>query len=181
MYALDYSKEMLNTLHKNAQEQKLNNIHLLNVSWYDSWEKVPHADIVIASRSMEVVDMKEALQKLHDKAKKRVYISYKVGGSFLSDEILHAMQKEVIKKPDYIYVVNVLYQMGIHAKVDFVQSEGRSTIYNSLEEFIQSVSWSIGELSHEEIQRLSHFYTDKIQYEKKGIDYVTWAVISWQK
>ena len=178
---LDYSLGMLEILEKNAKEKSITNINTINKSWYDDWETVPKTDIVIASRSMEVANMKEALVKLNNQAKKRVYLSYKVGGSFLADEILEVMQKEIIKKPDYIYLVNILYSLGIHAKVNFVRSEGRSTVYTSKNEFIKSVSWSIGQLSNEEIQRLGKYYDEVIKYKKESIDYVKWAVISWEK
>jgi len=179
--SLDYSSGMLDILKQNAKNKNIDNIKTINSSWYDSWEEVPKCDIVIASRSMEVLDMKEALTKLDNQALKRVYLSYKVGGSFLSDDILNAMQREVIKKPDYIYVVNILYSMGINASVNFVRSEGRSTVYTSEEDFIKSVSWSIGNISKIEEERLIKYYNEKVKDKKESIDYVKWAVISWDK
>ena len=97
VYSLDYSPKMLKHLQQNAQDLNITNIHTINSSWYDSWDEIPNSDIVIASRSMEVKDMKEALVKLNNKANKRVYLSYKVGGSFLDDDILNALQKDIIK------------------------------------------------------------------------------------
>ncbi|WP_072680484.1 bifunctional 2-polyprenyl-6-hydroxyphenol methylase/3-demethylubiquinol 3-O-methyltransferase UbiG [Arcobacter sp. LA11] len=179
--SLDYSSGMLDILKENANEQNLTNIKTINKSWYDSWEEVPKCDIVIASRSMEVVDMKEALSKLDSQAKKRVYLSYKVGGSFLSNDILNAMKREIIKKPDYIYLINILYSMKINASVNFVRSEGRSTVYTSQEDFIKSVSWSIGDISDIEKERLITYYNEKIKDKEESIDYVKWAVISWEK
>ena len=179
--ALDYSTGMLEILNANAKEKKIDNIHTFNLSWYDNWKSVPKSDIVIASRSMEVSDMQEALEKLNEKANKRVYLSYKVGGSFLSEDILKAMKREVVKKPDYIYVVNILYSMGINARVDFISSEGRSTVYNSLDAFLQSVSWSIGELSDTEKTRLATYYEEHVKDKGDNTDYVKWAVISWNK
>lgn len=181
VYSLDYSKGMLEVLEKNATELNIKNIKTINSSWYDSWENIPNTDLVIASRSMEVKDMKEALSKLNDKANKRIVISYKVGGSFVSDEILDVLKKDIIKKPDYIYVLNILYSMGINASVNFVRSEGRNTIYTSKEKFIQSVSWSIDGLTSDEVDRLSHYYDSLDLEKKKDADYVYWAVISWEK
>lgn len=181
VYSLDYSKGMLEVLEQNAKEQNITNIKTINKSWYDSWIDIPKADLIIASRSMEVKDMKKALTQLNEKANKKVIISYKVGGSFVSDEILAILEKNIIKKPDYIYVLNILYSMGINASVNFVKSEGRSTIYESKEKFIESVSWSIDGLNDEEINRLSIYY-DSLELKEKGKqDYVTWAVISWDK
>ncbi|MGA1940665.1 class I SAM-dependent methyltransferase [Arcobacter sp. YIC-310] len=181
VYCLDYSSKMLEILNQNAKEQNISNIKTINKSWYDSWDDVPNTDLVIASRSMEVKDMKEALKKLNNKANKKVIISYKKGGSFVSDEILDVMQRKIIKKPDYIYVLNILYQMGINASVNFIQSEGRNTIYTSKEKFIQSVSWSIDGLSEDEIKRLENYY-DTLDLEKKQKEeFVQWALISWEK
>mgnify|MGYP005837542903 CR=1 FL=1 len=181
IYCLDYSTKMLELLNENAKKQNINNITTINKSWYDSWDDISNADLVIASRSMEVKNMKEALEKLNNKAHKKVVISYKVGGSFVSDEILDVLQKDIIKKPDYIYVLNILYNMGINASLNFVQSEGRGTIYTSKEKFIESVSWSIGSLRSDEIKKLEIYYDNLDENKKFKEDFVSWAIISWDK
>lgn len=181
VYSLDYSKGMLEFLEKNVLEQNIKNIKTINKSWYDSWTDIPNADLVIASRSMEVKDMKEALSKLNEKANKKVVVSYKVGGSFVSQEILDVIDKKIIKKPDYIYLVNILYSMGINASVNFVRSEGRNTIYSSKEKFIESVSWSLGEITSNEIKKLEDYYDNLDLSKKEEQDYVYWAIISWNK
>ena len=181
VYSLDYSAKMLEILAQNAKEQNILNIKTINKSWYDLWGEVPNADLVIASRSMEVKDMKEALIKLNDKANKKVALSYKVGGSFVSNEILEVLKRNIIKKPDYIYLVNILYSMGIRANVNFVQSEGRGTIYNSKEKFIESVSWSIGDLSAKEINSLENYYDNLDTSKRINEEFVYWAIISWDK
>ncbi len=85
---------MLKILEENAKKSNLNNINIVNKSWYDSWSDIPKTDLVIASRSMEVVDMKEALQKLDKQAKKEsLYFNIKLAVSFLSDEILEVLEK----------------------------------------------------------------------------------------
>jgi FkbM family methyltransferase len=179
--SLDYSPVMLEILQENAKEKKIENINIINKSWYDSWDEVANCDLVIASRSMEVKDMKEALLKLKNKAKKKLAITYKKGGSFVSEEILEVLQREIIRKPDYIYLVNILYSLGINASVNFIQSEGRSTIYTSKEKFIQSVSWSIDGLSKNEISRLEDYYDSIDEKKKEETDFAYWAVISWDK
>jgi len=181
IFCLDFSPVMLEQLTKNAQALNLNNINTICKSWYDSWDEVPITDIVIASRSMEVKDMKFALKKLNKKAKKRVYISYKVGGSFLDEKILKAINKDILRKPDYIYILNILYQMGINANVQFIKSEGQTSIYDDIESFIKSVSWSLGELSQKEIVQLKNYFDALKPEEKEKSKYVQWALISWDK
>src|SRR5574344_1989265 len=79
VYALDYSSYMLDLAKENAKEQNIENLVTIHKSWYDNWEDVPKADIVVASRSMEVKNIKKALKKLNEKANKRVYITTKLG------------------------------------------------------------------------------------------------------
>ena len=70
---------------------------------------------------------------------------------------------------------------GIHAKVDFIPSEGRATQYKSLEAFLESVTWSIGELSEDEKERLTTYYNEKLIDKEDTIEPVFWAMISWNK
>ena len=181
IYALDFSKEMLKSLKNEAKKRDIDNIQTINLSWEDDWNNVPSADIVLASRSMEVSDMKEALAKLNEKAKKRVYLTYKVGGSFISDDILNFIGKQINKKPDFIYTLNILYQMGIMPTLNYIKSEGRKKQYDSEESFIKSIVWSIGELSDTQIELLKEYYHTKLRNEEEGSDFVCWAVIHWDK
>lgn len=68
---------MLELLNENAKKSDITNIKTINKSWYDDWSDVPNADLVIASRSMEVKDMKKALIKLNDKANKKLLFHIK--------------------------------------------------------------------------------------------------------
>ncbi len=180
VYALDYSKEMLNYAEQNAKNKEIDNLVSIHKSWYDSWEDVPNADIVVASRSMEVKDIKKALKKLNEKANKRVYITTKVGGSFIDKEILKQLKRDIIPRPDYIYLVNTLHSMGIYAKVDFIET--KSSKFDTLDEdeFIQSLKWSLGEISKKEEKILREYFNTTYK-NKKEKESLTWAFISWQK
>ncbi len=179
--ALDFSSKMLELLQINAKQMNITNINTINSSWYDSWQAIPKADLVLASRCMEVKDMKQALEKLNDKANIRVLLSYKVGGSFVSENILKAINKKVNKKPDYIYLLNILYNMGIRASLNFVRSEGRNSSYENFNAFKKSIIWSIGDLSSIEEEKLEEYYEKEIKNNNPSTSYVQWALISWDK
>ncbi|RXJ65415.1 SAM-dependent methyltransferase [Halarcobacter ebronensis] len=179
VYALDYSEAMIELLKENMQNQNITNIEPIKCSWFDQWDEVPNADLVVASRSLEVKDMQKALVKLDAKANKKVVVSYKVGGYFIPEEILRVLNREIIQKPDYIYLVNILFQMGINASVSFIKSEGQNKFYSSKEKFIESVSWSLDGISDEERERLEKYF-DSTDLTKKE-DYNLWAVLSWEK
>ncbi len=179
IYALDYSLGMLECVKENCEKKDISNITTIHKSWYDDWDEVPNADIVVASRSMEVKDIKDALTKLNSKANKRVYITTKVGGSFIDSEILNQLEREVFPRPDYIYLVNVLHSMGIRAKVDFILSENSKFESSTDEEFIEKIGWSLGELSDDEKVILKNYFNTTYKH-KKMANSMNWALISWE-
>ncbi len=180
VYALDYSLGMLDCVINNCKEKDLNHVHTIHKSWEDNWDEVPNADIVVASRSMEVKDIKEAVLKLNSKANKRVYLTTKVGGTFIDPEILNQLPREIFPRPDYIYLLNVLHSMGIYAKVDFIKSENTKFESSTAEEFVEKVAWSLGELSNDEKMILKEYFT-KTYKHKQLAEYINWALISWEK
>lgn len=181
VYALDYSEVMLELLNENIQKEGVQNITPIHASWEDDWSSIPNADIVLASRSMEVVDMKDALEKINDKANKRVYLTYKVGGSFVDKKILKALDKQIFDKPDYIYVLNILYGMGINPTLSYLKSEGRREQYDSKESFVKSVQWSLDTLTDQEVAKLEDYYDNLENKEDQGDQYNYWALITWEK
>ncbi|MGD9595195.1 class I SAM-dependent methyltransferase [Wolinella succinogenes] len=183
VYALDYSPKMLEVLEHNAQKRAISNICPLCLDLEESWEGVEPCDVVIASRCLEVEDMRAVLQKLHEKAKKAVYITYKNGGSFLEVEVLEAMGRKITPKPDYIYLLNILYQMGIRASLDFISPQGEPYgTFDSFESYHRSTLWSIGEMTPQEEAGLREYYE---ACQKKGKTPAhknsSWAFISWRK
>lgn len=181
IHAMDFSGAMLDALRVNAAELGVTNAQTHELSWEDDWAALPMCDVVIASRSMEVADMGEALRKLGAQAKKRVYVTYKQGGSFIEPEILEAIGREIEPKPDYIYIVNILYNMGINASVSFLPSEGKGFSYQDEEAFVKSVLWSLGELSQTEEKRLRDYYQKRAAANDLSDRPVKWVLIGWEK
>ncbi len=177
VYCLDFSAQMLKCVRQNAKEKGFLHVQTLQKSLYDDWSNVPECDILIASRCLEVKDLKNMLEKLNSKAKK-VYISYKVGGSFVDEDILNAIDKTITPKPDFIYLINILYQMNIFPKIDFIRSESSRFDVKNAEEFVEKVRWSLGDLDKKDEENLRKFY-EKSYRHKKQKDYIRWAFISY--
>ena len=178
VHAMDYSGEMLRYLEENAKAKKIDNITTHQLSWDDNWSNLPKSDIVIASRSMEVSDMREALSKLNSQANKKVYLTYKVGGSFLDMEMLESIGKKITPKPDYIYIITILYSLGINAKVEFLESENNDININSYEDLLRRVEWSIGALTDEQKELLRLYFESGKRPKSNKHD---WAFIHWEK
>jgi SAM-dependent methyltransferase len=178
---LDFSTGMLECFLKNAHDRGVVSAKTVHRSWEDDWGDVEEFDIVVASRSIEVKDLKDALKKLNSKAKKAVYVTYKAGGSFVDEEILEFIGKDIVTRPDYMYVLLVLREMGIYAKLDFIDTPGGSVSYEAKESFLLSLEWSVGGLEDGQKLKAEEFY-DK--YISAGIFKPTgfkWAFIHWEK
>lgn len=181
-YAFDFSPKMLEVLHHNASERGVENLTSFCIDLEKEWRGVPLCDVVIASRCLEVDNIASVLQKLHHQAKKRVYLTFKEGRSFLSDEILEVMGREIIPKPDYIYLLNILYGMGIRAKVDFIDPGNDGYKMATLEEYLYSLTWAQDGLSPEEEARARAYYLEcQAQGKTPAHRNNRWALISWEK
>lgn len=180
VYGLDYSRGMLNVAQRRADSQGLKNVTLIEKAWDDNWDDVPECDIVVASRSTLVADMESALKKLRSKAKMRVYTTHTVSPHFMDAKILDALGRKDAGLPNYIYPLNILHQMGIHPRLEYIHSRNCQAKTENYEEFEKSVSWSLGTLSEEEQQRLQRYYQEKKERGEPVISLIrSWAFISW--
>lgn len=98
------------------------------------------------------------MSKLNNQARLRVYTTHLVSTSFVSPAIQRAAGREVIELPNYIFALNVLYQMGIYAHVDFIRGQNCQQDNSTWERFEQNVSWSLGALNDDERERLYRWY-----------------------
>lgn len=185
--ALDFSPKMLAILKQRASELGLKNISPRILSWEDDWNKkgITMHDVAIASRSLAVQDLRTALDKLNAFAFKAVYITDKVGHGPFDPAAFEAIGRELITGPDYIYTINLLYQMGIQAKVDFIHLNGQST-YPSLEDAVENNMWMFQNLTVDEKKRLKKYIQSITTTSHDGAVTVTrkhvptWAFISWK-
>ncbi len=179
LYGVDYSTGMLNVAARRAKATGASHVKWIQRAWEDDWNDLPRCDIAIASRSTLVGDIYQAMYKLNRQARLRVYTTHLVSTSFISPVIQRAAGREVIELPNYIYAFNVLYQMGIHAHVDFIRGRNCQQDNSCWERFEQNVRWSLGEISHEERERLYRWYQqqDASTLAPANRD---WALIWWE-
>ena len=186
--AADFSNAMLDILNQEAAAADVNNIRTIHASWEDNWQQLgikPH-DLVIASRSLSVDDLQAALTRLNSWATKRVVISDRVGTGPFDPDIFAALGRQLEPGPDYIYTVNLLYQMGIYAQVDFIDL-GQRRIYTNRDEAIDSCTWMLGKLTSNEEKKLACYVDDRLELLPNGKvalsrhTPIRWAMISWNK
>jgi len=177
--AIDFSSHMLEELKAYAAREGVENITTYHIGWEDDWSHLPQVDIAVASRSVEVQDLDDALSKMSSQASKACYLTYKTGGSFVDMDILDYIGKKIITKPDFWYIPILLYKDGYLPQIDYIQTKEGSVKYSSDEEFVMSLIWSLGTLDEIQQEKAKEYYTLFIEEEKKYTKPSTWAFISW--
>ncbi|UCQ18541.1 class I SAM-dependent methyltransferase [Edwardsiella tarda] len=181
VYGLDYSQGMLAVAAQRASHQGIENATLLRRAWEDPWDDIPRCDIAVASRSTLVDDLRPALAKLNQYARLAVYTTHPVSGSFVDGEILRAIGRPVRELPNYIYAVNILYQMGIHATVSFIRARACQQFTESAAQFADALSIALGDVSADERQALEAYYRHcRLHGRTPAGALRDWALIAWQ-
>jgi SAM-dependent methyltransferase len=186
--AIDFSDAMIALLHAHCVEHGIMNVRAEVIGWEDDWEQagLGEHDVAIASRSLVVDDLRTALAKLSAKARQRVFVVSLVGDGPFDRRMFTAIGRDLDRGPDYIYVYNLLYQMGIHADVGFINNGDGGRVYRDLDEAMEKFHWMIDNITPEESARLRRFFEQHLQKTTDGwsLSYrhaVRWAVISWSK
>jgi len=186
--AIDISQAMVSILEESCRQEGLRNVTCQRLSWQDDWDAagIPEHDLVIASRSMVVDDLEEAILKMSAKARKKVYISSLVGDGPYDRRIFAAMGRTHYRGPDYLCIYNLLNQMGILADICFIESASRFQEYRDVDDAIVSFRWMTGQLTALEENLLYEYFSRHFVRTASGwrIDYhhiARWALISWNK
>lgn len=178
--AVDFSEGMLEELKAYAAREGVTNIQTYHIGWEDNWSALEQADIVVASRSMEVPDIKASLSKMSAHALRACYLTYKVGGSFVDMNILDYIGKKVKTKPDYWYIPIILYAHGHLPRVDYIETGRGSVRSNTEDEFVESLIWSVHTLDEEQQHKARQYYREIVVAQNRPPRAVNWAFIGWE-
>lgn len=183
---LDFSPKMLAILNRQAAAQNSTNISTFTLSWDDNWEEQgiePH-DVVLASRALAVDDLETSLRKMNRFARKSVAVTDRVGPGPFDPAAFSAIGRELKPGPDYIYTVNLLYQMGIQASVQFIRHEDTLEC-DSMREAMDMYTWMFHDLKTREKKELKKYLQSITTRTATGSFIIhrehvpTWAFIRW--
>ncbi len=186
--ALDFSSGMLATLSQQAEEAGIDNIRTVHCGWEDDWASydIVRHDIAIASRSLGVADLKGALHQLDRYSSQAVFIVDRISPAPFDPEAFQAVGRPFNPGPDYIYVLNILYGMGIHPHVQILSLDSTNRFADQAEA-LRSYSWMFKDLSAEEETRLHRYIADRSRDCDNGQICIErkvppqWALIWWEK
>lgn len=142
--AADFSRGMLDALRAAQAAGGVGGITCVQMSWEDDWESFGvgkrSADVCIASRSLAVADLRDALLRLTAVARKRVCATLATGASPRTDErALRAIGLRAHSGRDYQYAFNILVNEGLHPTVSYIDSV-RTDTFDSFDEAYRSFS-----------------------------------------
>lgn len=125
--AADFSQGMLDQMQAALAEKGVRTVFPKLMSWEDDWAsfgvREGMTDVAIASRSIATADLRDALLRLTEVARRRVCITLATGSSPRVDErILAAVGLPSVLGRDYLYAFNILANEGIKAEVRYIDS-----------------------------------------------------------
>ena len=182
-YGVDYAPGMLEEARRNAGEAGVSNVEWIEADWQHPAEPLPQADIVLASRSLDAEDMQAALMKLDGLARRRVYLTYRVGRSYLDDELLNAVGRHVEPRPDHLLLLHILLHMHIRGTLDYIDT-AKTAEYETFDALRRRVEWTLGALNTDEADGLGRFFETLPKAEngdRLHTHRITWAFITWEK
>jgi len=137
--AVEPSQSMLACLKENIEKENARNVTYINKQWEEVLIGVdidPH-DVVIASGSLVMFEMQEALAKMDAASKGYVYL-FTSADKWMNEELWERLYgNKPLPDPIFIYLYNILYNLGIYANIEFMDSVFDQR-YNSLEEAVKS-------------------------------------------
>ena len=125
--AADFSQGMLDQMQARLDAAGVRTVFPKLMSWEDDWPafgvREGMTDVAIASRSIATADLRDALLRLTEVARRRVCITLATGSSPRVDErILAAVGLPSVLGRDYLYAFNILAIEGIKAEVRYIDS-----------------------------------------------------------
>lgn len=189
--AVEPSSGMLECLHENMRLREIKNIRTVQKKWEDIDPKtdldVPY-DIVVASYSLGVPDLRAALEKMDQVSGKYIYIFWFADmmsprhRNYLEIwEDLFGIPGIPRRMPNIIF--NLLNQMGIYANVEITRTE-RATRFSNMEEAIADQKNVLNLKDERQVAVLTQYLQKTLkqengQYILEGKSYQ--AKIWWEK
>jgi SAM-dependent methyltransferase len=185
--AMDFSEGMIEQLSRRGRDLGITNVRALHAAWEDDWDQVGIGtyDVAIASRSLVVEDLEAALRKLDRSARRRVYLTSIVGDGPRDRRALEAVGRPFRKGPDYIYVYNLLHQMGIYANISILDADAEWTFgtpeeaHDYYEQIIENTD--VTEEARLRVYLAEHLVPTNGKWHLQHRAPIKWALIWWQK
>lgn len=188
--ACDLSSGMLDRLRQQAQEAGIaERIDARQLSWLADWDDLPVADVFVASRSLYSLDLHDTILKMERHARRRVCITVATLQAPGHDRtMLHALGRPCSEKAEFVYIVNLLMQMGRLPELSYI-SHVKPVFGADPAELRAEFEREDGPFSAEESEKLDAFIAENFvpvagedgvpTVQRRYDRHVRWAFIAW--
>ncbi len=181
------SKGMIEALRRYMAEEGVSNITVINKHWE---EILPHVDVdvhdvVFAAHSLVMLDLKDAVKKMNSLARRfvcAIMFAHRPQGNIYRKlwPLLHG--EEYRPSPTYIYLYNLLYQMGICANVEIIERtvfEHYPSLEKAVEEWLkwlqaENPSQEAIDTLKSELLKTAKFTMQGVVLARKFLEAVVW-------
>jgi SAM-dependent methyltransferase len=182
------SKPMIHCLNRHLQEEKLSNVKIICSRWEDlSSEDIGGHDVVIASYSLNIEKIREALLKMNRLARKMVILYWFAGVTnwerIRMDLFPKIHGRELAQFPKCNVIYNLLYEMGLYPDVEVLHETSFPREYPDYGKalFYLKSTLNLSDGDHDE---LLHEYIEDHWRRSDGSlfmdDKTTYVKISWR-
>jgi ubiquinone/menaquinone biosynthesis C-methylase UbiE len=181
--ALDLSPAMLGYLVKSVLARGSTNIQIVNADFLTvDLSELGSFDIVLASRSLPMGNLRQALVRMNRLANKLCYLTWIARPRETDIMLCEILGVEYHPYPDYPIIANMLYTMGIHANIEIFTVASEQS-YTSLDEAVNS-SLRGQAVDSQGRRRLKTFLKERFTFKdgcwrRSFAD--RWALIWWRK
>lgn len=165
---VDFSKDMLRELAKKCKLTSTYNISLINSKWED-FEASSIVDYIVSINSLyRIEDIETALLKMDKMVRKGVIIVRTIQEAFFAPlyRKYNLNPKSCI---DYKIMPNILWQKGIHAKVDFVEYT-RSRYFDSMKAIESEIRKDLSEYNIHNLENNLGILMDNMNIDRLSLD-----------
>jgi len=171
--ALEPAGAMADVLHENIDEYGLQNVDCVHKRWEEVDENkdlVPPYDIVIASFSLGMPDIRAAIEKMQRVSKGYVFLLWFAGPPSWDRDSRYIFKtffdREYPGMPQADVIFNLLYQMGVYPNVNVFPGRMEHH-YESLDDLVEDFKVRMPNLSGAQTSDLRAYY-EKIVEKRNG-------------
>ena len=184
---LDSSPKMLEYLEKRADGNGISNIEIVLQPIEEiSYDETGDVDVVVCSRSLNgIIPIEDVLFELNRIANKYVFITiFGPENKKIEKDFDRELGIKTEDFPDYNYLFNILFNMGIYANVErFDLNNYRE--YESIEEAMDNGKFRLDLYSDEEKELLRDYLERILTFEDGKYfnvkDKADWVMVWWKK
>lgn len=183
---IERSEKMIELLYEKAEKEGVSNIEAINKDYQDvDFSKLGKFDIIIASRSLQTSrDMSTILSDL-SKIGKTIYMTaWGPERNKYLESASKALKREYRDDPSYIFIYNILYQLGIVADVKKLGCEN-VLCYENMDEAFERYAWRLNDLNPDEEKVLMNHLDEILIKNEDGTltnenEKSDWILLSWK-